>query len=239
MPNNLISSLKNRLKAKDEEIKLLQEITASVSYNLNLDEVLEEIVELVSKTMKADSCLIYLAEDHSLILKASKIPHPKMINKVAMEFGYGITGWAAAKKEAVIINEKAYLDKRFLVVPNLPEDKWEAFVSMPILYKRDIVGVINVQHKKKKKYKPEEIKLLETIASQVGGAITNAKLISETQTLKDALATRKIIERAKGLLMKKQNISEDEAYNVIRKKSMDNKKTMKEVAEAIVLALNL
>lgn len=225
------------------KLELLQRITETISYNLNLDAVLTEVVALVSETMKADSCLIYLAEDDHLILKASKIPHPKMINQVAMKFGEGITGWVALKRQLVVLSEKAYEDKRFKFVPNLDSDlathRWQAFISIPLVFKDEVVGVINVQHRKTRKHNEQEIVLLQTIAGQVGGAIYNAKLISETRTLKEALATRKVVEKAKGLLMKQHAVSEEAAYALIRKKSMDSKKTMKEIAEAIILALSL
>lgn len=230
---------KDSLKTLKAQIDLLQQITKTISYNLNLDEVLAEIVELVSSTMQADSCLIYLTQDHSLILKASKIPHPKMINKVAMKFGEGITGWVAQQRELAIISERAYDDKHFKVVPLLDEDRWEAFISVPIIFGDKVVGVINVQNRKKRIHTAAEIQLVKTIAAQVGGAISNAKLLSETITLKEALAARKIVEKAKGLLMKQQHISEDEAYALIRKKAMDTKKTMQDVAEAIVLAFSI
>ena len=224
-----------------QQLQLLERITETISYNLDLDEVLAQVVDLVSKTMKADSCLIYLSQDDHLILKASKISHPKMINKVAMKFGEGITGWAAQQRKLVALSEAAYEDSRFKFVPHLDvdENKWEAFVSVPILFKDEVVGVINVQHRKKRQHTDTDLSLLKMIATQVGGAIYNAKLISETQALKQALETRKVVEKAKGMLMKKQNLTEDDAYNLIRKKSMDTKKTMKEVAEAILLALSL
>ncbi|MFA5994883.1 MAG: GAF domain-containing protein [Patescibacteria group bacterium] len=221
-----------------KELILLQHITTTISYNLNLDEVLHEIVHLVSKTMRADSCLIYLTQEHSLILKASKIPHPKMINKVAMQFGEGITGWVAQQREITVISKQAYQDKRFKIVPHLDEDRFEAFISVPIIFQNNVVGVINVQNRKKRIYTPKELKLIQTIAAQVGGAISNAKLLSETVNLKQALAARKIIEKAKGLLMKQQHLSEESAYNLIRKKAMNSKKTRQEVAEAILLAFN-
>lgn len=232
MPKPNLTNLK-------QQLQLLERITETISYNLNLDEVLVEVVKLVSDTMQADSCLIYLAQDHQLILKASKIPHPKMINKVAMKFGEGITGWVAQQRKEVILSEKSYEDSRFKVVPYLDEDRWEAFMSAPIIFNDEVVGVINVQYRKKKDHHETEIKLLKTIAAQVGGAIYNAKLISETRTLKEALETRKVVEKAKGLLMKHHTVSEEEAYKIIRKKSMDTKKTMKEIAEAIVLAFSL
>lgn len=232
MPKKTMQWLKQRLT-------LLERITETISYNLNLDEVLAQVVNLVSETMSADSCLIYLAQDHHLILKASKVPHPTMINKVAMKFGEGITGWVAQQRTLVRLSEKSSADSRFKIIPYLDEDRWEAFLSVPIIFQHHVVGVINVQHRQSHKHTPTEIALLKTIAAQVGGAIFNAKLISETQTLKEALETRKVIERAKGLIMKQHSLSEESAYTLIRKKSMDTKKTMKEVAEAIILALSL
>ncbi len=224
-----------------QQLQLLERITETISYNLDLDEVLVQVVDLVSKTMKADSCLIYLSQDDHLILKASKIPHPKMINKVAMQYGEGITGWVAEHRKLVALTEKSYADSRFKFVPHLDvdEDRWEAFVSAPIMFKGDVVGVINVQHRKRRQHTETDLSLLKMIATQVGGAIYNAKLLSETRALKDALETRKVVEKAKGMLMRQQSLTEDAAYAMIRKKSMDTKKTMKEVAEAILLALSL
>ncbi len=232
MPRETIQSLKNQLS-------LIQRITETISYNLDLADVLSEVVKLVSDTLQADSCLVYLADNNELTLKASKIPHPSMINKVVMQFGEGLTGWAAIEREVIVLEKRAYEDPRFKLVKKLSEDQWEAFVSMPIVYQDKLVGVINVQCKQPRKWKEPEIQLLQTIASQVGGAMKNAKLLTETQTLKEALETRKVIEKAKGLLMKRHAISEDDAYKRIRKTSMDSKKTMKEVAEAMILASSL
>lgn len=58
----------------------------------------------------------------------------------------------------------------------------------------------------------------------------------EVGNLKDALETRKVIERAKGVLMETHGMRESEAFHRIRKTSMDARKSMKEVAEAILLA---
>ena len=60
------------------------------------------------------------------------------------------------------------------------------------------------------------------------------ELRKENQDLKNTIESRKLIEKAKGLLMEKENISEAEAFSKIRKISMDNRKTMKEVAEVII-----
>ena len=61
----------------------------------------------------------------------------------------------------------------------------------------------------------------------------------KTQILQEQLETRKKIERAKGILMKEENLTEEEAYKKMRKFSMDKRKNMKEIAEAIILAYEL
>ncbi|HEU5440002.1 MAG TPA: response regulator [Ktedonobacterales bacterium] len=62
---------------------------------------------------------------------------------------------------------------------------------------------------------------------------------TKVKSLEDLLATRKVVEKAKGLLMQKHGISENEAFRRIQKASMNNRKSMKEIAEAILLAEEL
>jgi response regulator NasT len=62
---------------------------------------------------------------------------------------------------------------------------------------------------------------------------------AKVRDLEDHLATRKVVEKAKGVLMEKHGISEQEAFRRIQKASMNNRKSMKDVAEAILLAEEL
>lgn len=229
----------NKKNSQEQELTILHQIVQTISYNLDLKEVLERIVSVVSEATRADSCFIYLKGEGELVLRASLNPHPKTIGKVKLKVGEGITGWVARKQKTVAITNKAYEDERFKLFNALPEDKYEAFLSVPIIYKDKVLGVINVQHRKLRNYKKNEIELLETIARATGGAIENASLFSEREALKEALETRKIIERAKGILMKELKISEDEAYKLLHKKSMDKRLSMKEVAEAVIISSEL
>lgn len=61
----------------------------------------------------------------------------------------------------------------------------------------------------------------------------------ENEDLKKALKTRRLVERAKGLLMEREGLSENQAFRRIQKVSMDSRKCMAEVAEAILLAANV
>lgn len=220
----------------NNELSFLYRVAQTV-HSLELPDVLKEIVAIAIDVTHGDSCLIYILDPkkQELVLRASKNPHADLMQKIKMKMGEGITGWVAQNEQPVAIATGAHSDARFKYFRNLPEDRFEAFLSVPIINKRGVVGVINVQHKKQHVHKPMEVKLLSAIGKLVGGAVDNALLIEETLSLKESLELRKVIEKAKGILMKRKNISEDEAYTIIQKESMDTRKTLKDIAEAIVL----
>ena len=161
---------------KKQELELLREIIETISYNLDLKEVLGRIVKIVSGVTKADSCFLYLLEGGNLILRASLNPKPLEIGNIKLKTGEGITGWVARNKQTVAVAKEAYNDERFKTVNSLPEDKFEGFLSVPIVYRDKVLGVINVQHSKPRAYSKTEIALFESVAKAVGGAIENASL---------------------------------------------------------------
>ena len=173
--------LKQQVRERTREIHILHRISQSISSTLELSTVLKEIVEVVVEVTKADACLLYLLSENreELILRASKNPHPRLIGRIAIGLGEGITGWVAREKVPVVIPRHASDDARFKFFHRLPEDRYQAFVSVPIISKGEIIGVINVQHKRSKRYTEERLALLLAIANQVGGAIANARLFDE------------------------------------------------------------
>lgn len=227
------------MKSKNGELEILSAIVDSIAYNLDLDAVLREIIEIVYQETLADSIFLYVYDEPSaqLILQASKNPHPALLGKISLNLGEGITGWVAAHKKAVEIAKNASDDRRFKFFHDIPEDRYEAFLSLPITFQGKLIGVINVQYKKPKRHSKEQIRLLSTIAKQVGGALENARLVLESQALKEALEVRKLIDRAKGILIKRDGLSEPEAYTHLQHLSMKHRKSMKEIAEAIIISL--
>jgi AmiR/NasT family two-component response regulator len=77
----------------------------------------------------------------------------------------------------------------------------------------------------------------ESIAHAAAGAIEHARLIEENMVLSETLQSRKTIDRAKGKLMKHNELSEAEAYEWLKKRAMDLRKSMKDVAEAVLISM--
>ncbi len=166
-----------------QELKVLRKVVEITNSELDLGIILKEVVDVVNEATHADSVFIYLVDDkrQNLILRASKIPHKKELGHVTLKVGEGITGWVAQENQLVAIGNNAYQDSRFKNFDVLPEDRYEAFLSVPIISKKSPIGVINVQHRKEHEYSDQTVNLISLIAKQIGGMIDNARLYDETK----------------------------------------------------------
>ena len=77
------------------------------------------------------------------------------------------------------------------------------------------------------------------VGKLIGRAIERAELLDKTRSLEEAIATQKAINRAKGSLMEKMNVTENEAYRLIQKQATKERKSMKEVAEAVITSFQI
>lgn len=183
MTETEISKLKRELEQKEQELAVLHQISQTIGSTLDLEKVLKQIVSLAVKVTDSNACFIYLFDrkNNELILRAAKKPQAKTVGEIKLKVGEGITGWVAREKKPVAISKDAANDSRFKLFQSLPEDKYQAFLSAPIVHLDKVIGVINVQHKKPHKHSKGEIALLQTVAQQVGGAIENARLFAEAE----------------------------------------------------------
>ena len=200
-----------------------------------LGRVLAEVLELTTSVLKCDSCFVYVLEKDELVLRASKNPHPEAVNRLKLKMGQGITGWVAEHGRTVALSQNASQDPRFQLFNDLPEDRFEAFLSVPLLSRGRLVGVINLQHRDPHRYTDRQIRLISAMGLLVGAEIELARLESENLELSARLETRKILDRAKGIMQRDMKISEQEAYLTLQRESRERSKSMKEIAEAILL----
>jgi signal transduction protein with GAF and PtsI domain len=230
------------------QVSLLHRISSIVSSERSLDEMLGEIVGLTVQVTDCDACLVYLIENETgeIVLRASQVPHAADLGTLRMRMGEGVTGWVAEHKSVVALPQNAAADTRFKRFPGLVEDTYEAFLSVPLISSGEVIGVINVHHREKHAHTQEEVSLVTFVGEQMGVAISravladqNARLLEETQEMKRQLETRKLVERAKGILQTRNKITEEEAYLRLRNESRRLRRPMRDLAEAIILAEDL
>jgi uroporphyrinogen-III synthase len=228
--------MEHLLAVEESHFDLIHEIGTRLATAEGFHEVLTRVVDFAVALVKCDSCLIYVLEGDDLVLRASKNPHPEVVDRLRLRVGQGITGWVAEHKEPVAVAEKAALDPRFQFFHELPEDSYEAFLSVPLMCRGRVVGVINLQHRQPHVYRPREIRLISTIGFLVGAEIEMARLEEANNNLSEQLQTRKVVERAKGVLQRELGLTEEQAYLALQRQSRQKRKAMKEIAEAIVLS---
>jgi uroporphyrinogen-III synthase len=224
------------VRAEDPAIGFLHQIGSRMAAADPLHEVLAKIVDFVAAVVKCDSCFLYVLDNKQLVLRASKNPHPEVVDRLKMSVGQGITGWVAEHRKPVAVASNACKDSRFQFFNELPEDRYEAFLSVPILCRNKLVGVINLQHRQPHAHTEAEIQLISTIGFLVGAEVEMARLEEENSQLSEELESRKIVERGKGILQRDLRITEEEAYLMLQKQSRQRRLSMREVAEAIILS---
>jgi uroporphyrinogen-III synthase len=160
--------LEARLERAEQQLRLFQRVSRLMTRDMQLDGVLQEIVSLVRDFLNGDSCLIYLVEEQELVLFASSDQNRQNIGRVRLRLNEGLTGWVARERRLLAISREAYTDPRFKYFKDLPQDTFEAFLSVPIISQNKVVGVINVQHREPRTHSGGDMEMLSTLGEQVG-----------------------------------------------------------------------
>jgi signal transduction protein with GAF and PtsI domain len=224
----------------DSDIALLVRIGRRIASAAPMDEILSEAVQFVADTVKCDSCAAYVAEGEDLVLKAWNNPHPETAQRVNVKSALGITGWTAGDRESVVAGRGAHADPRVKVFFGEPlEDRFESFLSVPMMNGGRLMGAINLQTRENHSYSEREIGLIVMLSFLVGAEVQRTRLEGENLALADRLEARKIVERAKGILQRDLHLNEEDAYLTLQRESRQRRKSMKEVAEAIILSDDL
>jgi uroporphyrinogen-III synthase len=223
-----------RLKA---HLAALRDITRAISAAMSLDKVLNMITTKTARVMDMDSCSIYLLDEKGeyLVLKDTTGLAHEAVGHARLKRGEGLTGYAVEAAKPVYAAD-ASADPRFKYLPETNEKKFQSLLAVPLLSRGKVIGAINVQTRAGHSYTQDEIELLSIIADVAAGELEKAMLYEEIGGLREALETRKLVERAKGILMKRYGIGEQEAFERIHSQSRSARKTMRELAEAIILA---
>jgi len=229
-PTNAKGSLIKKLEA-------LSKISKAISSDLYLEDILSLIVVVTAEVMKSKVCSLWLLDerDNALKIRATQAMSEEYLKERSLKLGEGVVGYVAVENRPMMIynvlKEPRYKEKELAKIEGLV-----SMLSVPMCVKDKVIGVINCYTSYPHKFNKSEVEVFTTVANQAAIAIENAGLIMKAKMIEDELISRKLVERAKGILMKEQQLSEEEAFRRIQKKSMDLRKTMREIAEAIILA---
>jgi len=224
----------------EEQINALTKISKAIASDIYLEDILRLIVTVTAEIMDSNICSLMLIDEkkNELVIRSTQSISEEYNKKPPLKIGEGVAGKAVKENKPIAIKdvtkEKEYKHKDIAKKEGLC-----SLLCVPLAVKGKVIGVINCYTSKPHDFTQTQINILTSVANQAAVAIENAELIVKSKVIQEELEIRKRIERAKGILMSEEGITEEEAYLRIRKYSMDSRKTMREVAEAIILASDM
>ena len=223
---------------------LSRRISEIVSSRASRDQIVQELMQIAVEVGSCDVCLVYLSDpvNGDAVLRASQLAHPNKFEYVRPTLGEGVTGWSAEHREIVVLSRAASSDSRFKQFAWLLEEEFQALLSVPLISRGEVMGVLNVHHREPHEHSTDEIVLITFIGQQMASAIAlsqlaveNARLKAETQEIKRRLEERRVLERAKGVLQERFKLTEEQAYVRLRNESRRSRRPIRELAETVLL----
>lgn len=220
-----------------DQIRALYEISRAITSEMYLEDILKLIVAVTAQVMGSKICSIMLVDEktQTLRIRATQSLSEAYLRKPPLKIGEGIAGKVVEENRPIVIKDvRKETNYKYRDIASR-----EGVVSMlcvPMQVKGRVIGVLSTYTPKLHSFTEQEIEILASIANQAAIAIENTELMVKTRVIQEELESRKKVEKAKGILMKEENLTEEAAYNKIRRYSMDSRKSMREVAEAIILA---
>lgn len=227
----------------DKYIKGLMDISRAITSDLYLEEILKLIVMVTAKVTGLEICSLWLIDDTvkppMIRLKASQAIDPDYMKDRSLGMNEGVVGFVATNGRPLIV-ENVLEEPRFKEKEMAGKLGLVSMLGVPLQGKDGkVIGVLNCFTAEPHRFSETEINLITTVANQAALAILNTELVVKTKVIQEELETRKLVERAKEVLMQRRNKSGEEAYQWIRNRSMDSRKPIRMIAEAILLSEEL
>ncbi|OGX23274.1 MAG: histidine kinase [Omnitrophica WOR_2 bacterium RIFCSPHIGHO2_02_FULL_45_21] len=221
----------------NNHIEALSKIAQAITSDLYLDDILRLIVTVTAQTLGSKICSLMLLDEkkQELVIRATQSISESYNKKPPLKIGEGIAGKVVREKKPITVYDVTK-EKEYKYKDIARKDGLASLLCVPLLVKSRAIGVVNLYTSKPHNFSKNEIHMLTAVANQAAMVIENTELMVKSKIIQEELETRKLVEKAKGILMREQGLSEDGAYRTIQKYSMDSRKSMRQVAEAIVTA---
>lgn len=224
----------------DSYIKALMDISRAITSDLFLEDLLKLIVLVTAKVTGVEICSLWLIDENEkppkIRLKATQALDPEYVKDRSLDLDEGVVGYVVTHKRPVAIAD-VLRNPRFKEKEMARKLGLVSMMSVPLKLKDErIIGVLNCFTAAPHAFSNTEINLLSAVANQAAMAILNTELMVKTKVIQEELETRKIVERAKEIMMLRRGMKGDEAFRWIQKRSMNSRKPLRHIAEAIIIA---
>jgi two-component sensor histidine kinase len=180
----LIEVMQAEIEEREAEADALRRVGEATGSAFDLEEILKVTADIAIQVTETDSCQVYLYDraNDDLVLRAADETGQSMVRRIRLKLGEGITGWVARERRYVAISRNATRDHRFRYFPEIREEEYESILSVPLVSRNELIGVVNVRTRKPHEYSRIQVRMLSGIANQVAGAIDKARRTRRLET---------------------------------------------------------
>ena len=234
---------KNRPETYEKYIRALMDISQAITSDRYLEDILKLIVMVTARVTGVEICSLWLidetADPKKIRLKATQAIAPDYLKDRSLSLDEGVVGFVATHNQPLIIRDVSK-EPRFKEKEMAKKLGLISMVSVPLQVKDEkVIGVLNCFTSQPHEFTDTEVYLITTVANQAAVAILNTELMVKTRVISEELETRKLVERAKEVLMRRRKMDGNKAFRWIQKRSMDSRKSMRRVAEGVLLSEEL
>jgi phosphotransferase system enzyme I (PtsP) len=160
--------------------KPLRRIVQAVNKSASLEDALDIIVREVKQAVGADVCSVYLtdAENREHVLHATDGLRPDAVGRVRLPLHRGLIGWVAERADVINLDD-AYNHPRYLYVNESGESFFHAFLGVPIIQNRKVLGVLALRQRDSGRFTDDAVTFVMTLAAQLAAAIALARSTGE------------------------------------------------------------
>nr|WP_067290822.1 phosphoenolpyruvate--protein phosphotransferase [Marinobacterium profundum] len=181
-------------------LEILRKIVQEVSAAPDLDSVLDLIVRRIQRAMRTQMCSVYLfnAKQQRYILMATQGLNKDAVGTVSLSAAEGIVGMVGQRAEPINL-EDASKHPAFIFLPGTGEERFHSFLGVPIIHQRDVLGVLVVQQKERRRFDENEEAFLVTVSAQLAGVIAHAEATGSIQDVSGSRRGAVIESRFEGV----------------------------------------
>lgn len=181
-------------------LDLLRKIVQEVSAATDVEAVLDLIVRRIQRGMRTDVCSVFLIDEltQRFVLRASQGLNRMAVGRASLSSSEGIVGLVAQRAEPINL-EDAELHPAFCYLKETGEEKYHAFLGVPIIHHRQVLGVLVVQQQECRRYDEAEEAFLVTMSAQLAGIIAHAEATGTVRPVADKSAKPRVDHRFEGV----------------------------------------
>ena len=170
-------------------LEVLRRIVQEVDNAPSFQAALDVLVASVREATDTEVCSVYLLDDRTerLVLMANEGFNPASIGVVSLTFSEGLVGLCATREEPINLQDAAS-HPSYVYFPETGEERYNAFLGVPIMNRRKVLGVLVVQQLENRRFDEGEVAFLVTLSAQLSGVVAHAKVMGQLEVVRGSRA---------------------------------------------------